>query len=139
MNVTLELTRPISAALLTILITATLFGCGDDQGVVCAQNVSPGLQVEVRDSIGRQAAAEGSFGTAREGYFLDTLRVALLSVAQPPLYLLGADGRPGVYDVTVRKTGFLDWRASGVVVESTGPPCPGVRTVHLQANLQPAP
>jgi hypothetical protein len=119
-----------------------LSGCGVldlVDPVLCAGVVSRAVEVEVRDALTGEPAADGAIGTARSGGFVETLQViGWISHPGPrtAVMLGGVDERPGVYTVTVHKPGYLPWERTGVVAERGR--C-GVTTAHLTANLEPAP
>jgi len=50
--------------------------------------------------------------------------------------VMGAGERPGVYTITVRKSGYADWTRAGVAVGMTADGC-HVSGVHLDAALVP--
>lgn len=111
----------------------------------CEDFEAPGIVVEIRDAVTRGpvlgamlvvrsvdgAYADSSGGMPPPG---DTLR------GPPIVYLQSAFERPGLYDVTVRAPGYVEWSRKNVRVEG-GVGC-HVRTANLLALLQkqtPAP
>lgn len=96
----------------------------------CSTEVRPGILVGINDNEGN-AAAIGASVIAREGAYVDSVRVAGTNNA----VLVGlANERPGTYTVTVRKPGYQVVTNEGVVV--TQDRC-HVRTVTLVVTLQP--
>jgi hypothetical protein len=102
------------------------------------------FSVAVLDSITLKPAAWGAHLLWRVGRSVDgagplpkyPLRAQDISA------ISGAYGRPGTYDVLVRKPGYRDWYRAGVVVEGTTEPqglarCTITRPVSLRAMLQP--
>jgi len=117
-----------------------LGGCeflGIAEPVACRGVISRAIEVEVRDARSGEPAAHGAIGIAREGGYVDSLRVVgWMSAPSPETAVLlgGVDERPGVYSVRVEKAGYLPWQRSGVHAEQGV--C-GVITAQLQAFLEP--
>lgn len=101
----------------------------DSPAEVCAGVGAPGLVVAVADSLTGAPAAAGAtlVARARGGAYADSS-----TGARDDQPLVGADDRPGVYDVAVRKAGYVAWRRAGVEVRDG---CPHIRTVRLTARL----
>lgn len=116
------------AGVLAITLTS---GCDDvfDPGPACTADFRYGLNITVRDGSGAPAA-QGSIGIARDGDHEETLEVIGAET------MAGAGERPGTYDVTISKTGYITWSAESVTV--TADEC-HVIPVTLQANLVPVP
>jgi len=89
------------------------------------------VEVEVRDSISGQAAADGAIGVLTGAAVDDTL------AQRDSLTLVGGDNT-GTYTVTIDKPGYLTWTASSVHVTKVGE-CGNVIPVDLSAKLQPTP
>ena len=124
-----------------LIFFLTLFavaGCNDagPSARICSAEARVGIQIDVRDAVTRNPAAEGSIATAREGSFIDTLRTQPVVPPQGSLSVYGVYERPGVYSVTVTKPGYRDWLRSGVVVNKDE--C-HVITVQLEALLEAIP
>lgn len=111
-------------------------GCEDHgtSGRVCTTEARAGIQVEVRDALSGEPAAQGAVGIAYDGAYADTLQLFPNVPPHLPLTLIGAVERPGVYTVVVRKSGYRDWIRAGVEVRHDG--C-HVITVKLEARLEP--
>ncbi len=114
-----------------LLFAGIAAGC--DSPVTFVAVPVPAVRVLVNDSASGAPAASGAQLLVRDGAYVD-------STAFPPGHpeldatpLIGADNRPGTYQVTVRKPGYWDWSRSGVKV--TEGRC-NVNTVKLTARLQ---
>src|SRR5262245_49460323 len=124
----------IVAALLVVSCTELRKRSDDDtpppprDGFLCTENLVLGVVLEVRDAVTGKPAAYGAVGEIRDGSYTETLSIQ--SVSSDPtqaLWMSGAMERPGVYDVTVGKPGYLDWTGTAVVEAD---PC-HVHTVTL--------
>ena len=102
----------------------------------CTREARWGLTVNVHDSLTGAPTASGAELVAHDAAFADTVSVPPNRPDLDAEPLQSATERPGVYTVTVRKAGFVDWVRSGVVV--TAGEC-HVETVVLTARLQRAP
>jgi hypothetical protein len=100
--------------------------------LTCTDEARPTLSVEVRDARTGVPAAQGARGVIREGTYSDSLR----AVTETLLVAENTFERPGTYDVTVEKAGYLAWTERGVVV--TADAC-HVRSRTITARLEPAP
>lgn len=117
-----------------------------DSFEVCAGGGYSSFAVEILDSVTLKPAAWGALLTWRVGRTIE-------SAGPAPKYpmrvediggISGPYGRPGTYDVLVRKPGYQDWYRAGVTVEGTTEPqgparCTITRPVYLRALLQRAP
>ncbi len=112
--------------------------CKDDglPGRICTTEARAGIEVDVRDALTGEPAAEGAIGLAQEGLFVDTLRVFPTLPPQGALTMVGAFERPGIYTVVVRKPGYREWTQANVVVSKDE--C-HVITTRLQARLERGP
>jgi len=128
--------------LTSMCAAAFLLGCpssseGDQDSLVCSQDIRPGIDIEVRDSRTGAPAACGATAEIREGDYLETLDAASRCTVIPDTTaLFGAWERAGTYKVTVHKAGYQEWVKDDVVVVADQ--C-HVQTMTLQANLEPAP
>jgi hypothetical protein len=105
-------------------------GCGDTTGPgICTAQYVYGLNVEVRDALSHEPAADGATITASDGAYVDTLRVM-----PDGLLALGAGERAGVYTLTIRKPGYQVWESIGIRVDRDR--C-HVHPVVVQAGIQP--
>ena len=113
-------------------------GCESQGPVSCLAGVAPALLIQVTDSTSGTPAAFGAVGVVTDGAFLDTLDLDGLGSTPPEslLVLSGPPERPGIYDVTIAKPGYLGWQRDGVWARAGD--C-HVATVLLSARLQPAP
>lgn len=129
--------RLSSAAVLGTAILA-LSACDivESGGPICTAQFVSGLHVSVQDSVTGAPAASGARLTAVDGSYRDTVSAPAQRPDLNGQVLLAAGERPGSYDVTVSKTGYLDWQRSNVVV--TADEC-HVIPVALTARLKPAP
>ena len=105
---------------------------------LCTEILVAGLVVEVRDARTGLPAAYDASGTITDGAYKETLSVegGMTTTPDKALLLVGAWERPGIYDVVVEKPGYRAWSMSQVAVITDE--C-HVLTVHLQADLEPAP
>lgn len=125
------------AALLLAPLLAT--ACGDSvSGPACTDIARASVAVTVEDSITGAPIASGATLVVRDGAFVDSvsfpagqLNADSWALATPNSY-----ERPGTYDVTVRRAGYLQWEREDVTVRRAT--C-GVATVVLRARLQPLP
>jgi hypothetical protein len=112
------------------MLAAGLTACSSEPtGFACTADFRYGLSIAVLDGAGAPAAA-GAFGLAVDGSHMDTLMVL------GPDVMVGAGERPGTYDITITKDGFMTWTAENVTV--TADEC-HVIPVSLDANLIPVP
>ena len=102
----------------------------------CPLGIVDAVQVEVRDSVTSAPVAEGAYGSVQDGAFVDSLRPRSFDSTGTLVGLGAAPGRAGTYVVLVRRLGYQDWRATGVVARSGD--C-GVLAAFLPARLQPLP
>ncbi|HET7274543.1 MAG TPA: hypothetical protein VFI91_05160 [Longimicrobiaceae bacterium] len=103
---------------------------------VCTADVRPGIMVRVEDAVTGAPIAEGATGIAREGDYTEELQITgwenLPSGEQVATTLSGLNERPGTYDVTIDKAGYVPWQAENVRI--TEGLC-HVETVELTAEL----
>lgn len=100
--------------------------------LTCTDEARPTLSVEVRDARTGAPAAQGARGIIREGTYSDSLRAATETL----LFAQNTCERPGTYDVTVEKAGYLAWTERGVQVAADA--C-HVCSRTITARLEPAP
>jgi hypothetical protein len=116
---------------------------GPDAYESCDDGGHSAFVVEVLDSITLKPAAWGALLTWRSGRTVQTHH----PLGKYPMRtddisgFSGPPGRPGTYDVLVRKPGYRDWYRTGVKVEGTinpraYPDCTVTKPVHLRALLQ---
>lgn len=112
---------------------ALITGCSE-QKILCPSILSPGVAIEVRDAFDGSLIASGAKLVAQAGTYVDSMSVP---VGQPELnssHLFGAF-QPGVYTLTVTKTGYQPWVQTNVTV--TAAHC-GVNLTSLTATLHAA-
>jgi hypothetical protein len=120
-------------SLAVALGAALVTGCS--QKILCPSILTPGVAVEVRDAFSGATIASGSKLVAQAGVYADSMSIP---VGRPDLdssHLAGAY-QPGVYTLTVTKTGYQPWIQTNVIV--TAERC-GVSFTSLTATLQAAP
>lgn len=120
--------------LVVALAGALVMGCSN-QEIVCPQILSPGVAIEVRDAFDGSPIASGAKLVAQAGTYADSMSVP---VGQPELnnsHLFGAF-QPGLYTLTVTKTGYQPWVQANVTVTATR--C-GVNLTSFTASLHAAP
>jgi hypothetical protein len=121
---------PVLAAMLAV-------GCGRsiEDPLACTDIYLYGLEVSVVDSLTGAVPASATM-VVRSGDYVETRFGLRPPPGQSPIALrIGAAGeRAGVYDITVRATGYTDWTKNGVVVAHDGcHPIP----VELTARMVP--
>lgn len=122
-----------SATLASIAMLTGVTGCGFL--VDCDTGIAPAVIVQIRDAVTGAPAAAGARGIVRDGTYSDSLYLYQFHEGVPSS-LAGADERPGTYTVTLEKSGYETWTASGIRVADSN--C-HVQTVSLTAELTPAP
>ena len=122
-------------ALLLVLVTGA---CDvlDSSPVVCTRELRFGLIVTVEDSVTGAPAAADARLVARDGAYADTVIGPSPATDPNALTLFAVPERPGTYELTVSKNGFLTWQRSRVIV--TADEC-HVRPVAVTARLRHAP
>ncbi len=121
--------RPAAVRVIVLCAGAVIAGCRAQEPRVCTDILVPGILVDVRDSITDAYVGPQARISATSGWYLN---VVVTQDDDGPFGL--AHERPGTYTVTVDKTGYTQWRRTGVEVTADG--C-HVRTVELIARLQP--
>jgi hypothetical protein len=109
-----------------------LSACTSPNDVVCTLIAVPGINVFVRDSVSGSFVGNGATASAVDGSYTDTSALPE-AASQPEVAISLAHEREGTYTVSVTKSGYKAWTASGVRV--TRDRC-HVRTVTLNARLQ---
>lgn len=118
------------AGLLAVAFALGLAACDDEAlGPVCTAEAVFGINLTVLDGTGGPAA-EGALGIADDGSHADTLLVLDAST------MAGAVERPGTYDITISKFGYMTWSAENVTVAAGE--C-HVVPVSMDAALIPVP
>src|SRR5918999_787750 len=103
---------------IVILAAAVLIaGCNNLFTGACTADFRHGIVVEVRDAVTGATAAEGARLVVRDGNYVETVD----GPPAPSLTFLQAAGeRPGRYDLTVSKPGYVDWTRADVLVRDGG-------------------
>ncbi len=102
-------------------------------GTICTALFAYGITVTVVDSVSGAPAGAGATLVVQDGAYSETITHSATS----PDYSFSAAGeRPGRYSLSVTRSGYKAWSASGVTV--TKDAC-HVKGVAITARLQPAP
>jgi len=120
---------------LSIALAITLVTACKDQQIVCPMILSSGVAVEVRDAFDGAAIASGAKLVAQAGTYADSMSFPVGQSDLNSSRLRGAN-RPGVYTLTVTKTGYQPWVQTKVNV--TAERC-GVSLTNFTATLHAAP
>jgi hypothetical protein len=94
------------------------------------------MWIAVQDSVTGAWIAGGTTVVARDGSYRDSVTNVIGTAAWDALSIAVAEGRAGIYDVTVRRAGYADWHRNGIRVSADD--C-GPRAVEVVARLQPKP
>jgi len=112
-------------------LSLVLLGCDHSSpSRACTTLYAYGLSITVTDAV-TAAPLEGAAAEIRDGTGWVDPNVTVLGNT-----VMGAGERPGVYTVTVRRSGYADWMKAGVAVGTTSDGC-HVQGVHLDAALVP--
>jgi hypothetical protein len=101
------------------------------EAVSCTADARPGILISPRDSITSELLMAGTRAFAREGSFVDSVRLPDDWKARGEFLPLTRE-RAGVYEVGIDRTGYEPWRAAGVRVEKDA--C-HVMPVQIKAHL----
>ncbi|HRI84042.1 MAG TPA: hypothetical protein PK536_01205 [Ignavibacteria bacterium] len=97
----------------SIAVFINLFGCSEENNIVCTAEARAGLNVFVTDHATNLPLVSGVLVTVKDGTYTDTL-----------MNFQGTDGfagaweRPGNYVITVVCAGYLTFVSDTVIVES---------------------
>lgn len=119
--------------LVVALSVALVTGCSE-QRIVCPSILTPGVAIEVRDAFDGSLIASGAKLVAQAGTYADSMSFPV-DPAHNSAHLIGAF-QPGVYTLTVTKTGYQPWVQNNVTVRAAQ--C-GVELTNLTASLHAAP
>jgi hypothetical protein len=121
------------ATLLCVLCLGWMVSCRSELATgSCAVARPLSVEVEVRDSISGEPAADGAIGTLVGPGVNDTLSHA------NSLTLFGGD-QSGTFVVTIDRPGYRTWIASNVLVTKKSGLCGSIVVpAELSARLQPA-
>jgi hypothetical protein len=117
-------------ALAAIALAATATSCDDG----CTLELRWGISVEVRDAATGGLLTSLPHGVARDGIYEDSLQVP--GDPSSRAVLVGAEERPGTYEVQIEAPGYSAWDTAGVEVGHDG--C-HVETASFTARLSAAP
>ena len=126
--------KPIAAICLLIGFALFICGCGSSNTYACGASVMPGIVVTVVDAQTRASIADGAVATAQSGTVVETLRPFGYD-GQGKVFGFQGFVSSGTYTVRVEKNGYQPWEMKNVRVSKEV--C-GVKTVSLEADLQPA-
>ena len=116
-----------------LLIAASTLGSAACHLASCTLIAHNAVEIEVRDSITGEPAADSATGRITRGTQAFDLQLTGWTAEHVGLWLTSRGSGPGTYQVEVSKPGYRTWQQSGVVV--TEGDC-GMNTVRLQARLQ---
>jgi hypothetical protein len=108
---------------------ALLLGACDATSPVCTDELRPALHVVVQDSLSGAVVA-GATVVAHDG----TYRDSTMTRAQDG-YAFLANGRPGLYTITVSGEQYHEWNSAAVPV-AAGPCGPVPVTLHVSLQRQ---
>ncbi|HEX8431071.1 MAG TPA: hypothetical protein VF625_07275 [Longimicrobium sp.] len=114
-----------------LLAAVSLGACNSILPSDCTLEVRQSVSVEVLDSITGRGLAAGARGTLRDGTYSDTLN----SVSSEYMSSAATWERPGSYEVTVERPGYLRWTGR---VRATRGEC-HVESEPARARLRRAP
>ncbi len=128
---------PALAIAAAILMTAACQDTGDPP-TVCTTEARPSIAVQIRDSVSGSYVASGATLVIQHDAFIDSMVVpaAAPGLNEMSISTPASAERAGVYDVTVRRAGYVTWTKPDVVVAQGQ--C-HVSTVQLTARLVAAP
>ena len=116
----------------TVALLATVLGCEAVSPTTCTDELRPGITVEVRDSTTGHATGAGAKLLVVSGTYRDSASYSADTPANVALLLSAAYERAGIYEVIVRKSGYVAWGNTATVRRDD---C-HVITVRLVALLQ---
>ena len=117
-------------ALAASALAATVTSCDDG----CTLELRWGIAAEVRDAATGGLLASLPRGVARDGIYEDSLHAP--GDPSSPAALVGAEERPGTYQVQIEALGYAPWDTAGIKVGHDG--C-HVETASFTARLTAAP
>jgi hypothetical protein len=110
-----------------------LVACGDKEiadSVRTVCNPSPAFEIRVKDSQTGAFVASGATIVASTGAYADTARNSPSFPDSSPVQL---GYRFGVYALSVKKSGYQDWR-SDVTIKPAPSPCEGQPGEHVKVD-----
>jgi hypothetical protein len=120
---------PLFRALAATGLAATVTSCDDG----CTLELRWGISAEVRDAATGGLLTSLPRGVARDGIYEDSLHAP---GGPSTAVLVGAEERPGTYEVRIEAHGYAAWDTAGVEVGHDG--C-HVETASFTARLATAP
>lgn len=123
--------RFVRIGLFAVLLV--LAGCLEVAIIDCTTEYVYGINVLIRDAKTNEPVASGATVVIRDVKYVEELRIMPSPVDSAPLCAYGAGERPGTYEITVAKPGYMKWVRSGVAV--TADEC-HVKRVTVNAYLE---
>jgi hypothetical protein len=127
--------RRLARTVAALSLTQLAFGACTLPTMTCTQELRSSLLVFVVDAGTGASAAVGATVIVRGAAFRDSVVIA--HEATPPgaaYYAFENEAVPGVYDVVVRKSGYLEWQQAAV--EIRGGRCHVDQPARVTAMLQ---
>lgn len=120
-----------------VVLVLVLNGCGEGGGSdsdvwACTASIEPGIRIEVVDRETGIPISCGARAILTDEEYVESIENSSEGACFDSLMLAGAFERPGIYNITVSKEGYLDWTAESVEVTSS---ICHVNTVTLQAQM----
>lgn len=131
--------RTVIGELLCIACIAGLVaGCGETCVESCPPNVEYGIHLRVTDSETGTALACCATAWIRDGAYIDSLEASScwLPESLQTGSMVGAQERPGTYEVFVERPGYAPWHRAGIEVRRRKCSC-HVEPVSVEARLIP--
>src|SRR5690349_5897889 len=100
--------------LLASVVSLVLLGCHQNAPELC-EGPHWSIEVQVQDSVSGAWIGSGATLIVSDGVYADTSYFPPGAFADSVAIGAG-DSRPGLYLVTVRRSGYLDWRRDNVRV-----------------------
>ena len=117
-----------------LAVVVFLSGCLEvESPILCTTEYVYGIYVLIRDAETDEPAASDAAVTVRDEKYIEELNIMPSVGDSAPLCAYGAGERPGTYNITVEKPGYMKWERSGVAV--TADEC-HVRRVTVNAYLE---
>jgi hypothetical protein len=107
------------------MVVLAIAGCGGSTSETPTLSICVGLHTALVASIrdaqtGLFAASNATVIASLDASYADTFHVA---GSEPDSSRAYVANRPGTYVLTIRKSGYMDWTRSGVVVPHSKLPC----------------
>jgi len=127
--------RSSLAALLFVWFGACK-GASEPGRIACTANVVPAIVVAVYDAQSGTPVADSASGTVVDGAYSDSLRAYEWDPSMVLIARAAAYERAGSYSLSIQRSGYQPWSASGIHVDRNE--C-HVNTVVLRANMSRSP